>query len=221
MPILSSIANASRALKGKFVFLNYTSFSTFQNDGIAYFGAPYEPQIINNYIYLTRLNFGNAATVYFKNSRNFDRSFSLSCNIEASGATVEADGFCIQWTATNNSYGTGGSNAGRIADAATIHAISFRTYQTDSIVWHKNNVQQATATPAIGIGTNLYVWLDYVHETQTAYLYYSTTSTKPGSAQQTYTSFVFDTGSYYFSIGAGSGTYSDNQFVKTINLTFN
>jgi hypothetical protein len=55
---------------------------------------------------------------------------------------------------------------------------------------------------------------------QTFALYFSTTNTKPGSPNQTFNSFSFDSGSYYMGFGAGTGGSTDNHELLSWSLTF-
>lgn len=142
--------------------------------------------------------------------------------MECSGGSG-ADGFCIQWTVTNNSTGSAGAGVSRIASSNTIHQILFKTYTggTPGIDWYENNVQQgSTETAAISLRQDVYYWADYNHTASTLNLYYGTSSTKPGSASHTFTSFSFDTTGYYMGFGAATGGATDNHRLKNWTVTF-
>jgi hypothetical protein len=66
----------------------------------------------------------------------------------------------------------------------------------------------------------LYFWGDYNHSAQTFALYFNTTNSKPGSPNQTFNSFSFDTGSYYMGFGAATGGSTDNHELLSWSLTF-
>jgi hypothetical protein len=176
--------------------------------------------ITSNNIYLINTSTNQSGNVYRSDAIKFDRSFGASFQFECSGGTG-ADGFCLQWTVTNNSTGSAGGGLSRINNANTIHALSFTTYSaaTPGITWWKNNVQQGTKqSNAISWRQNVYYWVDYLHEAQTCSVYYSTTNSKPASPNHTFTSFVFDSGTYYMGFGAASGTNTDNHILKAVSL---
>jgi hypothetical protein len=84
-----------------------------------------------------------------------------------------------------------------------------------------NNVSQGATSVSSGLWRQtLYFWGDYNHSAQTFALYYSTTNSKPGSPNKTFTSFSFDTGSYYMGFGAGTGGSTDNHELLSWSLTF-
>ena len=88
------------------------------------------------------------------------------------------------------------------------------------MLWYKNNVSQvAKQTNAISWRQNVYYWLDYNHSAQTCNIFYSTSNSKPGSANHTFSSFVFDTGSYYLGFGAATGGATDNHILKSMSMT--
>jgi hypothetical protein len=89
------------------------------------------------------------------------------------------------------------------------------------VKWHKNNIQQNSQNCALAGATwrtTVYYWLDYDHALSQAKLYYSTTSTKPGSPQHTYSSFSFGATAYYLGFGAGTGGANDNHILKSFGI---
>ena len=124
-----------------------------------------------------------------------------------------------QWTPTNNTNGPVGGGVGLLSTA--VNAITFLTYPSvQNLTWYKNNVSQGTQTGPVSWRQTVYDWLDYVHATSTVNLYISTTNTKPGSPNQTFNSFSFDSGSYYMGFGAGTGGSTDNHELLSWSLTF-
>ena len=82
-------------------------------------------------------------------------------------------------------------------------------------------VLQSTTSVSAGFWRQqLYFWADYNNSAQTLALYYNTTNSKPGSANKTFTSFSFDTGSYYMGFGAATGGANDNHQLINWSLTF-
>lgn len=172
--------------------------------------------VIANALYVTNTT-GGAGNVYRSTAIRFDRSFSFQWVFECSGGTG-ADGFCLQWTPTNNTNGAFGGGVGLLSTAA--NAITFLTYFNNNVTWYKNNVSQGAQAQAISFRQNVYYWFDYDHALSTGKVYYSTSSTKPGSAQHSYTGFSFDSSSYYIGIGAATGGATDNHILKSMSLSF-
>ena len=104
---------------------------------------------------------------------------------------------------------------------STINALKFLTWFNNSVVWfHSDSEQSSQPLSGFNIRQNVYYWSDYNHNTSTMNVYYSTTSTKPGSPQHTFTSFTFDSGTYYIGFGAATGGSNDNHILKSMKLTF-
>ena len=173
--------------------------------------------VTSNSLYVTNTAISNIGNVYRSTAIIFNRSFSFQWVFECSGGTG-ADGFCLQWTPTNDSNGSPGGGVGLISTA--VNAITFLTYTNNNVTWYKNNVSQGAQAQAISFRQNVYYWFDYDHALSTAKIYYSTSSTKPGSAQHSYTSFTFDSSSYYIGFGAATGGATDNHILKSMSLTF-
>jgi hypothetical protein len=149
---------------------------------------------------------------------NYDKNFSLNWSSYIGGGTG-ADGYCLQWTPTNNTNGIGGGGVGRIESA--IHAISFCTVGTDKVVLFSSNVQIVSTNVANDYWRQLlYFWADYNHSTQTLNLYYNTTNTKPGLPNQQYTNFVFGDNLYYIGFGGATGGSTDNHNILSWSLNF-
>jgi hypothetical protein len=174
--------------------------------------------VSSNIYFLTTAAGGQVGNVYRTTAIQYNRNFSAIWSTFIGGGTG-ADGYCIQWTTTNNTNGPTGGGVGLITNA--INAITFLTYTNNNYTWYKNNVSQGATSVTSGFWRQtLYFWGDYNHSAQTFALYYNTTNSKPGSANKTFTSFVFDTGSYYMGFGAATGGATDNHELLSWSLTF-
>jgi hypothetical protein len=133
------------------------------------------------------------------------------------GSAIPADGFCLQWTTTNNTNGLTGGVVGRITTA--VQAFTFLTYSNNSFTWYKASAAQ---TPVTGqnFQRNLYYWADYNHSASTMKIYVSTTPTKPVSVTFSLTGFSFDATSYYIGFGAATGGETANHILRSMKLTF-
>ncbi len=191
-----------------FTYANFAS-----TDGLALVSTD---GVIANALYVTNTT-GGTGNVYRSTAIRFNRSFSFQWVFECSGGSG-ADGFCLQWTPTNNTNGSVGGGVGLISTA--VNAITFLTFVNNNVTWYKNNASQGAQAQAISFRQNVYYWFDYDHALSTGKVYYSTSSTKPGSAQHSYTSFTFDSGSYYIGFGAATGGSTDNHILKSMILTF-
>ena len=192
-----------------FTYANFAS-----TDGLAL--VLQETVVIANALYITDTT-GGTGNVYRSKAIRFNRSFSFQWVFECSGGTG-ADGFCLQWTPTNDSNGLSGGGVGLIETA--VNAITFLTHVSNNVTWYKNNVSQGAQAQAITFRQNVYYWFDYDHALSTGKVYYSTTATKPVSAQHSYTSFTFDSNDYYIGFGAATGGANDNHILKSMTLTF-
>ena len=174
--------------------------------------------VSSNIYFLTTAGNGQVGNVYRTTAIQYNRNFSAQWSTFIGGGTG-ADGYCIQWTPTNNTNGTSGGGVGYVSTA--INAITFLTYSNNNYTWYKNNVSQGATSVTSGLWRQtLYFWGDYNHSAQTFALYFSTTNSKPGSANKTFTSFLFDTGSYYMGFGAATGGANDNHELLSWVLTF-
>ena len=177
-------------------------------------------QIVGNQIYLTdTTTYYDVGNVYTSTAIRYDRSFSLNWNFYCGGGDG-ADGFCVQWTTTNNSSGGQGGSVGTLLDYSTINAFQFRTYGGGGMYWIQNGSQTSLQTLSLSLRQNVYYWMDYNHATSTINIYYSTSNTKPGSAQHTFTGVTFDSSNYYLGFGAATGGSNDYHILKSMNLTF-
>ena len=171
-------------------------------------------------IALTTTSSAAVGNMYRTTAIQYNRNFSAQWSSFIGGGTG-ADGYCVQWTTTNNTNGTAGGGVGRIEASSTINAIGFYTYINNNFQWYKSNVLQSTTSVSAGFWRQrLYFWADYNNSAQTLALYYSTTNSKPGSPNITYSSFSFDTGSYYMGFGAAIGGSNDNQEILSWSLQF-
>jgi hypothetical protein len=174
--------------------------------------------VISNIYYLTTAGNAQTGNVYRTTAIQYNRNFSTQWSTFIGGGTG-ADGYCIQWTPTNNTNGGGGGGVGYLSTA--INAITFLTYINNNFTWYKNNVSQGATSVTSGFWRQtLYFWGDYNHSAQTFALYWNTTNSKPVSPNKTFTSFLFDTGSYYMGFGAATGGANDNHQLINWTLTF-
>ena len=174
--------------------------------------------VVSNIYYLTTAGNGQVGNVYRTTAIQYNRNFSTQWSTFIGGGTG-ADGYCIQWTPTNNTNGGGGGGVGYVSTA--INAITFLTFINNNFTWYKNNVSQGATSVTSGFWRQtLYFWGDYNHSAQTFSLYWNTTNSKPGSPNKTFTSFLFDTGSYYMGFGAATGGANDNHQLINWTLTF-
>jgi hypothetical protein len=174
--------------------------------------------VLSNIYYLTTATNGQVGNVYRTTAIQYNRNFSTQWSTFIGGGTG-ADGYCVQWTTTNNTNGTAGGGVGLISNA--INAITFLTFTNNNYAWYKNNVSQGATSVSSGFWRQtLYFWGDYNHSSQTFSLYWNTTNSKPGSANKIFTSFLFDTGSYYMGFGAATGGSNDNHQLLSWGLQF-
>jgi hypothetical protein len=174
--------------------------------------------VSSNIYFLTTAGNSQIGNVYRTTAIQYNRNFSATWSTFIGGGTG-ADGYCIQWTPTNNTNGAAGGGVGYVSTA--INAITFLTYVNNSYTWYKNNVSQVTTSVSSGFWRQtFYFWGDYNHSAQTFALYFSTTNSKPGSANKTFTSFSFDTSNYYMGFGGGTGGVNDNHELLSWGLTF-
>ncbi len=175
--------------------------------------------VISNALYLTQATYTDVGNVYRSTAIQYNRNFSFEWNFECSGATTlpGADGFCLQWTTTNNTNGSTGGGVGYISTA--INALLFKTYTNNSFQWYKNNVIQTTQTGQ-NFYRNLFFWADYNHSASTMNIYFSTTNSKPASANFSLTNFSFNATNYYIGFGAATGGANENHILRSMKLTF-
>jgi hypothetical protein len=194
---------------------NYTSFTS--TGGTVSLG---NVTLSSNILYLTTALNDQRGNVYRTSAIQYNRNFSAQWEFIIGGGTG-ADGYCVQWTTSNNVLGGGGGSVGMVESASTINAIRFLTYpNVQNVVWYKNNVSQGVQTGPVSWRQTVYYWLDYNQSASTASLYISTTNTKPGSPSFTYNSFTFDSTSYYMGFGAATGGSNDNHELVNWKLTF-
>ena len=217
MPFVSSVEGSysfGRANKAAAtVAFNYPNFSS--TAGIVQVSTA---GVIDNVLYLTTAVGGDVGNVYRSTAIPYNRNFSFEWNFECvGGSTPPADGFCLQWTTTNNSNGGDGGLVGLLG--TTAQAFTFLTYTNNSFTWYKAIAAQ---TPVTGqnFQRNLYYWADYNHSASTMNIYVSTTATKPVSANFALTGFSFGATSYYIGFGAATGGATANQILRSMKLTF-
>jgi hypothetical protein len=218
MPILSSVGGLfgygrPRQANTSVVEFSYPDFSS--TAGLAQVSTA---GVISNALYITTGINGDVGNVYRSTAIPYNRSFSFEWNFEcAGGSSPPADGFCLQWTTTNTTNGSAGGGVGYLSSA--VQAFTFLTYTNNSFTWYKNDVAQTIQTGQ-NFYRNLFYWADYNHGTSTMRIYISTTSTKPGSASFTLSSFSFGATSYYIGFGAATGGANENHILRSMKLTF-
>ena len=216
MPFRSSVEGTysfGRANKTATVEFNYPNFAS--TAGITQVSTA---GVIDNVLYLTQTATGDVGNVYRTTAIPYNRNFSFEWNFECvGGSTPPADGFCLQWTTTNNTNGGDGGLVGLLG--TTAQAFTFLTYTNNSFTWYKANVAQ---TPVTGqnFQRNLYYWADYNHSASTMNIYVSTTATKPVSPNFALEGFSFGPTSYYIGFGAATGGATANQILRSMKLTF-
>jgi hypothetical protein len=204
---------AYKASSAPTVEFNYPDFSS--TDGLTQVSTA---GVISNALYLTQIAFGDVGNVFRTTAIQYNKNFSFEWNFEcAGGSSPPADGFCLQWTITNNTNGSTGGGVGYISAAA--HALTFLTYTNNLFRWYTNNVVQTTQTGQ-NFYRNLFYWADYDHAASTMKIYFSTTSTKPASENFNLTGFSFGTTSYYIGFGAATGGSTENHILRSMKLTF-
>lgn len=217
MPFLSSVEGSfgyGRPFQQTSVIeFNYPDFSS--TTGLTQVSTT---GVISNLMYLTSAINNDVGNVYRSTAIPYNRSFTFEWNFECSGgSTPPADGFCLQWTTTNNTNGTGGGGVGYISAAA--QAFTFLTYTNNSFTWYKANVAQTTQTGQ-NFQRNLFYWADYNHAASTMNIFFSTTNTKPASASFSLTGFSFGSTNYYIGFGAATGGANANHILRSMKLTF-
>ena len=217
MPFISSVEGTygfGRPFKAtSTVEFNYPNFSS--TTGLVEVSTA---GVIGNVLYLTQAVGGDVGNVYRSTAIPYNRNFSFEWNFECSGGTnPPADGFCLQWTPTNNTNGSAGGGVGYISTA--INAFWFQTYTNNQFIWYKNDILQTTQTGQ-NFYRNLFYWADYDHASSTMRIYFSTTSTKPSSANFTLTNFTFNATNYYIGFGAATGGANENHILRSMKLTF-
>ncbi len=217
MPILSATGSAfgyGRPSRPAVVEFNYPDFSS-----VAGLTQVSTAGVIGNALYLTQAVNADVGNVYRSSAIRYDRNFSFEWNFECSDGSSPnpADGFCLQWTTTNNSNGAAGGSVGYVSNA--INAFLFKTFTNNSFTWYKNNVAQTTITGQ-NFYRNLFFWADYNHAASTMNIYLATTNSKPASANFSSTGFSFDSTSYYIGFGAATGGANENHILRSMKLTF-
>jgi len=216
MPLVASMSGIygyGRTVMPPIVEFDYPNFSS--TSGLSLVSTE---GVISNALYLTTATNGEVGNVYRSTAIRYNRNFSFQWNFECSGGTdPPADGFCLQWTTTNNTNGAAGGSVGYVNTA--INAFLFKTFNNNSFTWYKNNEVQTTQTGQ-DFYRNLFYWADYDYTASTMNIYFSTTSTKPASANFTLTSFTFDSTNYYIGLGAATGGANENHILHSMKLTF-
>ena len=218
MPFVSSVEGTysfGRANKTSTVEFNYPNFAS--TAGLTQVSTA---GVSGELLYLTFATPADTGNVYRSTAIPYNRNFSFEWNFECVGGTpTPADGFCLQWTTTNNTNGAGGGVGGVGLLSTAAQAFTFLTYTNNSFTWYKANAAQ---TPVTGqnFQRNLYYWADYNHSASTMKIYVSTTTTKPVSVNFSLTGFIFGPTSYYIGFGAATGGANANHILRSMKLTF-
>lgn len=216
MPFMGSVEGTfgyGRPRKGFFVEFSYPDFSS--TTGLVQVSTA---GVISNALYLTQTAGGDVGNVYRSTAIPYNRDFLFEWNFECSGgSSPPADGFCLQWTPTNNTNGATGGGVGYVTTA--IHALWFQTYTNNQFIWYKNNVAQPAQTGQ-NFYRNLFFWAEYNHATSTMTISFSTTNVRPASPNFTLTGLSFDAASYYIGFGAATGGATENHILRSMKLTF-
>jgi hypothetical protein len=174
--------------------------------------------VINNLLYLTQAVNGDVGNVYRSTAIPYNRNFTFEWNFDCSGGTTPpADGFCLQWTTTNNTNGSAGGGVGYLSTAA--QAFTFLTYTNQLFRWYANDVAQLDVSGQ-NFQRNLYYWAVYNHSALTMNIYYSLTPTRPVTPNFVLTGFTFGATSYYIGFGAATGGETENHILRSMKLTF-
>lgn len=224
LPFYSSVRSSGIIPAPSPYQFNFESFPNGSNEPDLTFvwSANGEPTHVNNHIYLTEITGSKSpGNVWYNTILSYNRDWELYVNFECSGGSG-ADGWCVQWHTSNNQLGVGGGDCGRIDDGSNVpYVFSFETYTTDGIETYINSVSQGrTSVTNEQFRQNLYYWLVYNHAASTVDIFYSTTNTKPGTPQHTYSSRSFSSTQYYIGIGAAFGGANDNHILKAMSLEF-
>ena len=125
MPFVASVEGSysfGRANKTTTIEFNYPNFSS--TTGIVQVSTA---GVISNAIYLTTATNADTGNVYRSTAIPYNRNFTFEWNFDCSGGTIPpADGFCLQWTTTNDTNGGGGGTVGYLSTA--VQAFTFLTY---------------------------------------------------------------------------------------------
>ena len=216
MPFVSSVEGNycfGRANNAGTVAFNYRNFSS--TAGITQVSTA---GVSGDLLYLTFATNAVVGNAYRSTAIPYNRNFTFEWNFECVGGTsTPADGYCLQWTTTNNTNGPAGQSVGLLSTAA--QAFTFLTYTNNSFTWYKANAAQTTQTGQ-NFQRNLYYWADYNHSASTMKIYVSTTTTKPVSVNFSLTGFSFGPTSYYIGFGAATGGANANHILRSMKLTF-
>lgn len=118
MPFMSSVervyAFATLPRSQASVVFDYPNFNS--TTGLVLLGnAAQSGSVIN----MTTAANNQTGNLYRTTTLQYNRNFSFEWNFECSGgSTPPADGFCLQWTTTNNTIGSGGGGVGYVSSAA-------------------------------------------------------------------------------------------------------
>jgi hypothetical protein len=215
MPIptsMSAIYGYGRPLRPTIEF-NYPNFSS--TAGLTLVSTE---SVRENALFITTATNAEVGNAYRSTAIRYNRSFSFEWNFEFSGgSSPPADGFFLQWTTTNNTNGSAGGGVGYISTA--INALLFKTFSNNDFTWFNNNSERINVKFQ-NFYRNLFYWADYDHSTSTMRIYFSTTNSKPASANFTLTNFTFDATNYFIGFGAATGGANENHILRSMKLSF-
>ena len=223
MPFIGSVEGAfgyGRPVQASQSTVEFT-YSNFQNTTGLELVSVATPTTPNYWMYLTTAVGGDVGNVYRASTITYNRNFSFQWNFECSGgSTPPADGFCLQWTTTNNTNGAPGGGVGFLG-ASAYQGFTFLTYTNNILTWYKNGISQSNLSVASNtFRSNSYYWADYNHAASTMKIYYSTGTTKPATVNFSTVGFLFNATPYYIGFGAATGGATDNHILKSMTLTF-
>lgn len=172
---------------------NYDNFSS--TNGLILVG---NSVVRNNNLYLTTSNTSNVpaetGNIYTDKDYFWCKDFSITFELEfgKEGTGLGSEGWCIQWTETNDTIGSRGQDqiaswsynrVGSINVASTIHCIRCHGSTDSRFSWFNYNTLKSTAgAPLPGeyhslrsynyYGASYKYWLDYNHSQKTMKIYY-------------------------------------------------
>lgn len=184
--------------------------------------------VVNNHIVLTRNFEDEVGNVWLSEAVRYDRNFSLAWRFECSGGGVSgADGFSLQWNSDNVSVGAIGGSVGVVP--TNVNAFLFNTwegipdqfyYVQPKVHWNTGTTTKSSQDLVYNIREDVFYWADYDHSAGTFKIYYGNQNVKPSEPTHIFEGVSFDSGEYYFGMGAATGGFFDNHILKSLSLTF-
>jgi hypothetical protein len=114
MPFVSSVEGSYSFGRATTLGFNYPDFAS--TTGLVQVSTV---GVISNLLYLTQTAAADVGNVYRSTAIPYNRNFTFEWNFECvGGSTPPADGFCLQWTTTNDTNGPTGGGVGLLSTAA-------------------------------------------------------------------------------------------------------